>query len=112
MELPKLDKPIKKQTYIFVKPQYLTLLRDKMGNAVKVGEAIGQHSSTISKAILEGKTRKVMEEAARGYYERNYAPKPVTETTGNAYVSMIIQKDVLKKLEPWLKDAGVSYKVF
>lgn len=92
-------------------PFFVKKLYDHYGTWEKVGEKIGVSGTLLCFSIRTNKVALVNEIAARGVYESEIMP-PTNEVDGKVFVSMLIDREALKALKPWLEQSGVSFKAF
>lgn len=96
-------------------PVFLKKLYDHLGTGKLCGDRIGVSAVSVTVALKSGSVSTVIEQAARGVYEREFGPPPPpssVETDGKVFISMLVDKEIVKVLKPWLQESGVDFKVF
>lgn len=99
----------------YTEPVYLKKLWEYTKNMRKTGEMIGVSHSLVGTALRDNEVTLVTELAAQAVYLRDIEPPPPPappEMDGKILVSMLIEKEALKSLKPWLEQSGVTFKIF
>lgn len=109
----KVSEPVvKEREYVYVTPDYVQKLFDKLRNTAEAARRIGVSPNVISGALRDGQTRMPNELACRYVFERDFADKPQLDDTARLKEAIAVVRELSKKLgvETRIEDGEIKLR--